>query len=113
MNIGAGFMNVGVKILIRHSLQIGNHVFIGWNCTILDDDLHHLNYADQRVQNHGIRIGNKVWLGCNVTLLKGSIIPDGCVVAANSLVNSKFDIPNTLLAGSPARVVKTNITWSE
>lgn len=57
-----------------------------------------------------IRIGNHVWLGKNVTVLYNSIIKDGCIVGANSLVKLETE-NNCIIAGNPARVIKTNHTW--
>ncbi|WP_261156851.1 acyltransferase [Serratia liquefaciens] len=43
--------------------------------------------------------------------MKGTNIASGCVVAANSVVSGDFLESNCLIAGSPARVVKRNISW--
>ncbi len=58
-----------------------------------------------------IIIGNRVWLGMRVMVFKGSKIPDGSVVGAGSLVNKKFDEENILLAGSPAKKIRSDIEW--
>lgn len=57
-----------------------------------------------------IRIGNHVWLGKNATVLYNSVIKDGCIVGANSLVKLETE-NNCIIAGNPARVIKTNHTW--
>ncbi len=54
-----------------------------------------------------IRIGNSVWIGANVSILKGAQIGDGCIIAANAVVTEGIYPPNCLLAGVPAKVVKT------
>lgn len=58
-----------------------------------------------------IRIGAHVWVGEQVSIMKGSIIPDGCIVGIGSIVTGKFDTPNCILAGAPARVVRENVRW--
>ncbi|MBR6099457.1 acyltransferase [bacterium] len=58
-----------------------------------------------------IFIGNNVWVGMRSMILKGSRIPDGCVIGAMSLVNKKFDEDNILIAGVPARKIRSNIEW--
>ena len=35
-------------------------------------------------------IGSHVWIGSRVSVLKGAIIPDGCIVASNSVVGKVF-----------------------
>jgi len=61
-----------------------------------------------------IVIGNNVWVGENVVILAGVHIGDGCVIGANSVVNSDIS-DNSIAVGSPARVVKkydtTNKSW--
>jgi len=45
-----------------------------------------------------------------VTILKGVTIGDGAVIAAGALVNR--DVPaRTLVAGVPAKIVKSNVVW--
>ena len=57
-----------------------------------------------------IIIEDNVWIGENVTILKGVRIGKGSVIGAGSLVCK--DIPDGSLAvGSPAKVIKENITW--
>lgn len=58
-----------------------------------------------------ITIGNHVWFGNNTTILKGVRIMDGSVVATGSIVTKSPEEGNVILAGNPAKVVKTNIDW--
>lgn len=57
-----------------------------------------------------ITIRNHVWLGENVMILKGVTIGEGAIVAASSLVLKDVP-PHTLVAGSPAKVIKDNVSW--
>jgi lipopolysaccharide O-acetyltransferase len=50
-------------------------------------------------------VGANVWLCDGVAVLPGSIIGEGSVIAANSVVNGTIP-PFTIAAGSPAKVVK-------
>ena len=43
-------------------------------------------------------------------ILKGSVIPEGCVVGAMTLVNKQFEESNCLIAGNPAIIKKTGIS---
>lgn len=96
-----------------NSISIGRDCAIAWGTTILDTDFHTIVYEDGKQNNISkpIKIGDKVWIGCNCTILKGVTIGDNCVIAANSLVNKDVP-PNSLVAGNPARVIKTGISWS-
>ena len=52
-----------------------------------------------------VSIGQNVWIGENVCILLGVKIGDGCIIGANTVVNS--DVPeNCIVAGSPAKVIK-------
>jgi acetyltransferase-like isoleucine patch superfamily enzyme len=54
-----------------------------------------------------ISIGDDVWVGANATILKGARIGDGCIIATGAVV-LKGDYPaRSVLAGNPAKVVKT------
>ena len=50
-------------------------------------------------------IGNNVWLGTHVVVIKGSVINDGAVIGAMSLVNSDIKA-ETINVGIPARFIK-------
>ena len=58
-----------------------------------------------------IEIQNHVWLGYNVNINKGVIIEENSVVAGHSVVTKSVP-SNSIVAGLPAKVVKTGITWS-
>lgn len=53
-----------------------------------------------------IRIGANVWIGANATVLPGARIGDNSIIAAGSVVKGKIP-PATLVAGVPARVVRS------
>ena len=95
-------------ILIRNKLEIGNNVAISWSCRIYDTDFHQIENSKI---NEEVIIGNNVWIGSGVTILKGSKIPNGCVIACNSVINEKFTEENCLIGGIPAKILKKNIKW--
>jgi acetyltransferase-like isoleucine patch superfamily enzyme len=94
----AGGVKIGDNVLMgqRVSFHSQNHLF---------DDLS-LKIADQGVQDGLIVVGDDCWLGSGSILLAGVELGDGCVVAAGSVVNSSFG-PNSVVAGVPARLVKS------
>ena len=74
------------------------------NPTIIGDDV----TIGHKVMLHGCTIEDGCLVGMNATILDGAIIGKGSIVGAHSLVtqNKKFP-PNSLIMGSPAKVVKT------
>lgn len=89
-------------------IEIGNDVVAGQYIRFHSenhnfDDLNML-IRDQGVSHKGIKIGNNCWIGAGVVFLDGAELGDGCVVAANAVVNKKFE-NNSVIAGIPARVI--------
>jgi len=107
------YINPNSLFVISHSLKIGNNCAISWNCQFLDEDFHCISYPGRKDSAaKGIVIGNNVWIGSNSVILKGTVIPDGCVVAANSVVRGSGFVPHSLIAGNPAKTIKTGVSWS-
>ena len=73
--------------------------------------IYDLDTGERINEDKDVIIGNHVWIGRNASVHKGAVIPDGCVIGANSFVTHKFDEPNTIIAGTPTKVIKRNIRW--
>lgn len=89
-------------------VKIGNNVAIAAHCYIIDSD-HGMDKNDlirnQKLVSGKIIIGNDVWIADNCTILKNSIINDGAVIGAKSLVNKEIDSFGVAI-GVPAKVIK-------
>ena len=93
-------------------IRIGEACVIAEGVDIWATDTHSI-YQEGILTNEPapIIIGNHVWLGKDVAILKGTSIGDGAVIGMRSLVTR--DIPAaTLSTGSPARVIRENVSWS-
>ena len=106
-----GYINSNSLFVIMHKLIIGNDCVISWNCQFLDDDFHQIEYEGRKESDNSIIIGDHVWIGSGAQLYKGTYVPDGCVVASNSVVRGVFTKKNVIIGGNPARVIKENINW--
>ena len=86
-------------------ITLGNGVFIGPKCNLIT--INHDVDPENRSATYGrpIVIEDKVWLGINVTVLPGVHIGYGSIVGANSVVTKDVP-PMTIVAGSPAKVIK-------
>lgn len=65
----------------------------------------------QRVNPPGsVTLGDHVWLGAGAQIGKGVTIGSGSIVGQRAVVSS--DVPGeVVVAGNPARVVRTGVTW--
>jgi len=110
LNIGESCLfSYGVIISCSNKIIIGDFVQIG-EYTSLRDSTH--NYSDidipmkfQKDISGEILIGNDVWIGRNCIIMAGSVIEDGVIVGANSLVKGRLK-KNGIYAGTPIKLIK-------
>lgn len=113
-----GYCNAGTCFFCSSGISIGDGLLTGWDCTIKDNDGHQLldDASDKALPEHAeISIGTHVWLGAHSSILKGASIPDGCVIGWGSLVtkgSTRSARIADVLAGNPARVIKSGIRWN-
>lgn len=109
LELGAdSFINSDCKIRCFKHIAIGDGCKIAHDFTVLDSDAHQL---DNELKTKEVLIGNHVWIGTRVTILKGTVIGDGCMIAAGAVVTGGVFPPNSLIGGVPAKVIKTGIEW--
>ena len=114
----------GSVVYSVNSVIIGRETLVAQNVIITDNNFHPTNPSDRRYMSHTdhkarerssaysanspVIIGENVWIGSNARICKGVTIGDNAIVAANAVVTK--DVPsNSIAAGNPARIVKTNI----
>jgi acetyltransferase-like isoleucine patch superfamily enzyme len=113
--------NATATLSIGKNTTVGYHAFlfssnrinIGEDCLIAPFayivDSNHKFDREKKINQQAnesapIIIGNDVWIASNVTILKGVMIGDGAIIAANSVVNRNVD-PYTIVGGSPAKKI--------
>jgi acetyltransferase-like isoleucine patch superfamily enzyme len=114
VTVGKGsYFSPNGRLVADQSIQIGRDCALGWDVHLTDSDWHTAIRPDgSRSQATGpIIVGNHVWLGSRVTVLRGAVIPDGCIVAAGSVVREAFSEAGSLIAGVPARVIGAVAGW--
>lgn len=104
-------MTFGKRIFINHhftamsigGITIGNEVQIGPNVTMATDNH---DFAHRTIlQCQPIVIKDNAWIGANVTIVPGVTVGKNAVIAAGAVVTK--DVPDdTIVGGSPARVIK-------
>jgi len=117
-------INIGISTrILKHGeisvaepfskIEIGENCLFSSNVDIRNTDSHSIfdTISGKRINPaKNISIGNKVWIGAYVQVLKGVTINDNSIVGIRSLVTK--EVPsNCLVAGVPAKIIKTNIDW--
>lgn len=110
LTIGQGACNVNLTIMCAKEITIGNGVRIGRNVSIRDYNGIHVIINDRYTNYAPVHIGDHCWLCTGCTIMPGVTIGEGSVVAANATVTKDVP-PHSLVAGSPAKVIKENIEW--
>ncbi|GAA1391368.1 sugar O-acetyltransferase [Kitasatospora putterlickiae] len=101
------FVNQGCTFMDRGGIRIGNGVMIAPKVSLITGG-HPLPLAERRqyLSFAPIVIEDNVWIGTAAVITQGVTIGAGSVVAAGAVVTR--DVPSgTLVAGVPARVIKT------
>ena len=109
LKLGSGFINSNCCIRCAESIEIGENVAISRDVVIMDSDFHIIE-KDGYVKTAPVKICNHVWIANRVTILKGVTIGEGAIIATGALVTKDIP-PHCLAMGSPARVVKQNVSW--
>jgi carbonic anhydrase/acetyltransferase-like protein (isoleucine patch superfamily) len=111
LEVGAQFAMTGGTLCAAERITIGDRVTVGANCTIVDTDFHPPEVALRQISPNGaetapVAIEDNVFIGMNCLILKGVTIGRGSVVGAGSVVTRDAP-PGVIIAGNPARVVRT------
>jgi acetyltransferase-like isoleucine patch superfamily enzyme len=107
-------INRGCHLDCAGGLTIGDYVAIGHSTTIITFD-HGFASPDtpikyQPVTYAPVTIGSNVWVGAKVTILAGVRIADGTIVAAGAVVTRTITEPNMIVAGVPAKPIKSRFS---
>jgi acetyltransferase-like isoleucine patch superfamily enzyme len=116
LSIGSNTTMVEVSIAVT---EPGSKVVIGEECMFANDidirvgDSHsvldaatgkRINFAED------IQIGAHVWIAAHSIILKGVTIGGNSVVASGAIV-TRSCAPGSILAGNPAKVIRSGISW--
>ena len=105
----------GSTIISGKKVTINDNCIISWDCLIMDTDFHKIYNKDGQLLNEdqNIIIGKNVWIGCKVLILKGSVIQDFNIIAANTVITRSDSIGGNrqIIGGNPLKVLKEEVTW--
>ena len=133
---GLGMARCGSDFQVTHDaiikdfggISVGRHVFVGNGTVIMgsgtitiEDEVmfapHCIIISGNHVRENGsfrygkgdrghIYIGHGAWVAGNSTIGRGSELPAGSVLSANSFLNKAFSEEGALYGGVPARFIK-------
>ena len=109
-------------ISCSNSIEIGSHTLIAHGVQMFDNNTHPIYWEERLkdwqaiiegkqevkpyIDSESIKIGKCVWIGFNSIILKGVSIGDRSIIAAGSVVTKDVP-PDVIVAGNPAKVVKS------
>jgi maltose O-acetyltransferase len=103
--------DIGMDALVIGPLDVGRDVMMGPRCILLSSS-HAFASVDVPMNRQGflddrpIVIEDDVWVGAGTIVLPGVRIGTGSIVGAGSVVTNDVP-PRTVVAGNPARVVRS------
>lgn len=119
------FIGEGTRIWSANGIKIGNDVQISFNATIIDSDSHEIDSSLRKetaklinqngfhtlttapnIKTAPIVIEDGAWISFNAIILKGVTIGKGAIVGAGAVVTKDVP-PNVIVAGNPAKVIKS------
>ena len=120
LSIGPYSLLNGARVICDSQITIGAYSLISWNVVLMDSYRFSFDPRERRKELEGIskslpdtaararpvHIGANVWIGFDACVLPGVTIGEGSVVGARSVVNEDVP-PYTLVAGNPARVIRS------
>lgn len=90
------FKYCGKHICMCQQMHMGVGTAIGWSAMVMDTDWHSVMNTEtgELYQAAGeVYIGDYCWIGTRSLVLKNTLIPNGCILAANSTANKSITPP--------------------
>jgi acetyltransferase-like isoleucine patch superfamily enzyme len=117
IRVHEGEVSIGAKTVIGQECTISafQHVSVGRECILADrvmliDFDHGAAEVDRPIRLQGIykrdvKVGHNVWMGYGACILRGVTVGENSIVGTSSVVTKDF-AANSVLGGSPARLIR-------
>lgn len=106
-------MNSFSTLVSAKKIILGEDVMIARNAVVFDSDFHVIEYDEKQAEySETVSIGDHVWIGANAIILKGVIVGNGSMIAANTVVTK--NVGQGVMVGNEKKncVLKENVRWS-
>jgi len=100
-------ITVGEKIIIGNDNIFAPYVYIS-------DSNHEYSLSDILIRKQGMKsnitiIGSNNWIARGVYILSGARVPDGCILAAGSIIIKEFTNVDMVIGGIPAKEIRSRL----
>lgn len=117
INIGNDFSCSSTNFILdeKSSIIIGNDCMFAGGIILRTSDGHAIiDNISKKIINpaKSIILKDHIWVGDRACILKGVKCNKNCIIGANSVVTRSFIEENCIIAGNPAKIIKTDINWS-
>lgn len=114
--VGEGTQINGCFLTLRDDktkILIGKNCLFSAQVVIRTSDAHSITDQKGNRINPGknVEINDHVWIGYGATILKGCHIGNDCVIGSNAVVGNQNIPSNSVVAGNPGKIVKSEISW--
>ena len=116
LELGDGVLSTAaLRLVCYHHISLHDNVRLGWETVVMDTAFHRLKNTDGEFVTSGygpIELNHHTWVSTRCMVLPGATTAPYTIVAANSMINKKYDESYVMMAGSPASVKKRGI-WRD
>lgn len=105
----------GINVGSNTTLKIGDKSLFSNSIGMYTTDFHKIfDSSGKQVNNDAdIIIGKHVWVGMRSLILKGSKIPDGCVVGAGAIISGEIKEENSVCVRNSSNIIRRKIWWEK
>ena len=93
-------------------ITLGHGCYLAPNVGIITSNHDPIN-PDEHLDAQDVVIGDGCWIGMNSVILPGVVLGPKTVVGAGSVVTRSFADGNAVIAGAPARLIKSLVAEQE
>lgn len=103
------------KLICTDKIILGDYARLGSECQLIDTNFHQMidtKSGEIYKMSAPIQIGNYNFISNRVSIMKGTITPDFCTIASNSVCTKDYSSfgENVLIGGVPVKLIKNNIS---
>ena len=100
------FQHFGCYFQGKGKITIGKGTWIAPNVGIITAN-HNVNNLDRHEKPKPVVLGENCWIGMNSMILPGVILGPKTIVGAGAVVTKSFEDGHCVIAGNPAKLIKS------